>query len=174
MKIYINIYISLFFAFDMRQYPKSTNKEYSHEDCLKITRAHRASVLDIMNIFCRKLKNLWKTHDKDKEEPENLIKYTYLLNHPEDREIKDHRKNVHNHNNTHHIEWFLACDKPKLQKLVEMICDQVAAAIERDAQYEDIFEEHKKWYMQKWLPENLAIICTNTFIDLWNSAHENK
>jgi hypothetical protein len=28
--------------------------------------------------------------------------------------------------------------------------------------------------MKKWLPENLAIICTNTFIDLWNTVHENK
>jgi hypothetical protein len=28
--------------------------------------------------------------------------------------------------------------------------------------------------MKKWLPENLAIIYTNTFIDLWNTVHENK
>ena len=55
-----------------------------------------------------------------------------------------------------------------------MICDQVAAAIARNAKYEDIYKENKERYMKKWLPENLAIICTNTFIDLWNTVHENK
>jgi hypothetical protein len=30
-----------------------------------------------------------------------------------------------------------------------MICDQVAAAVARDAKYDDIFEEHKKRYMKK-------------------------
>jgi hypothetical protein len=24
------------------------------------------------------------------------------------------------------------------------------------------------------LPENLAIICTNTFVDLWNTMHDEK
>jgi hypothetical protein len=28
--------------------------------------------------------------------------------------------------------------------------------------------------MKKWLPEKLAIICTNTFIDLWNSVQEKR
>ena len=61
-----------------------------------------------------------------------------------------------------------------IQYLTEMICDQVAAAIARNAKYEDIYKENKERYMKKWLPENLAIICTNTFIDLWNTVHENK
>ena len=158
----------------MRKYPELTNKEYSQEECLQITRNHRESVMDIMNIFCKKLKKLWKNHDKDKETTENLEKYTYLLNHPTEQSINDEWKKMHNHNNPHHIEWFLAYDSPKLQDLVEMICDQVAAATARNAQYEDIFEEHKKRYMQKWLPENLAIICTNTFIDLRDAAHKRK
>ncbi len=159
----------------MRKYPeKPKDKEYSQKECKEITRFHRKSVLRIMDIFCDKLKILWKSHDKDKENPRNLKTYTYLLNHPEEENINQYWKNIHNHKNTHHIEWFLECSEPKLQDLVEMICDQVAAALTRDAKYEDIFEEHKKRYIQKWLPENLAIICTNTFIDLWNSAHNNK
>jgi hypothetical protein len=28
--------------------------------------------------------------------------------------------------------------------------------------------------MQKWLPEKLAIICANTFVDIWDTMHENK
>ncbi len=159
----------------MRKYSeKQENKEYSQEECLEITKQHRKSVMNIMDIFCRKLKVLWKNHDKDKETPKNLEKYTYLLNHPNEREINIEWKKIHNHNNTHHVEWFLECDDPKLQQLVEMVCDHVAAAMARDAKYEDIYEEHKKRYMKKWLPENLAIICTNTFIDLRNSVHENK
>ena len=150
------------------------NKEYTQEECISITKKHRKSVMEIMNIFCRELKNLWKEHDKDKEIPENLEKYTYLLNHQWEKEINDKRKKIHNHNNTHHVEWFLACEEPKLQYLTEMICDQVAAAIARNAKYEDIYKENKERYMKKWLPENLAIICTNTFIDLWNTVHKNK
>lgn len=150
------------------------NEEYTQEACIEITRKHRKSVMDIMKIFCKQIKSLWANHDKDKEIPENLEKYTYLLNHPGEKLINEEWKKIHNHNNTHHVEWFLACEEPKLQHLVEMICDQVAAAVARDAKYDDIFEEHKKRYMKKWLPENLAIICTNTFIDLWKSVHENK
>jgi hypothetical protein len=30
-----------------------------------------------------------------------------------------------------------------------MVCDHVAAAMARDAKYEDIYEEHKKRYMKK-------------------------
>jgi hypothetical protein len=50
----------------------------------------------------------------------------------------------------------------------------VATAIARDAKYENIFEENKERYMQKWLPEKLATICANTFVDLWNTIHEDK
>jgi hypothetical protein len=38
----------------------------------------------------------------------------------------------------------------------------------------DIFEENKKRYIKKWLPEKVAVICANTFVDLWESVHENK
>lgn len=150
------------------------NKEYTPEECISITKKHRKTVRDVMNIFCRELKQLWKEHDKDKEVPNNLKKYTYLLNHPQETEINEEWKRIHNHNNTHHVEWFLACEEPKLQYLTEMICDQVAAAIARDAKYDDIYEENKKRYIKKWLPENLATICTNTFIDLWDAMHKNK
>lgn len=83
------------------------------------------------------------------------------------------RKKIHNYSNTHHVEWFLECNKPKLQYLVEMVCDNVATAIARNAKYQNIFKENKKWYMQKWLPEKLATICANTFVDLRGSTHEN-
>jgi hypothetical protein len=43
----------------------------------------------------------------------------------------------------------LECDEPKLQYLVEMVCDNVATAIARDAEYENIFEENKQRYMEK-------------------------
>jgi hypothetical protein len=43
----------------------------------------------------------------------------------------------------------LEYDEPKLQHLVEMVCDNVATAIARNAEYEDIFEENKKRYMKK-------------------------
>jgi hypothetical protein len=43
----------------------------------------------------------------------------------------------------------LECDKPKLQYLVEMVCDNVATAIARDAKYMDIFEENKQRYIKK-------------------------
>lgn len=159
----------------MRKYPeKPENKEYSQEECIEITKQHRKDVINIMDIFSHKLKVLWMNHDKDKETPGNLEKYTYLLNHPNEKEINHEWKRIHNHNNTHHVEWFLECNEPKLQQLVEMICDHVAAAMARNAEYEDIYEEQKKRYMKKWLPENLAKICTNTFIDLWNSVHESK
>ena len=159
----------------MRKYPENTNNiEYTQEKCIEITRQHRRFVMDIMDIFYYKLKILWKNHDKDKETPKNLKKYTYLLNHPNEKEINRERKRIHNHNNTHHVEWFLECDEPKLQDLIEMVCDNVATAIARDAKYEDIFEENKERYIKKWLPEKLAIICTNTFIDLWNTVHDNK
>ena len=141
----------------MRKYSETTpywkNKEYSQKECKEITRKHRKKVMEIMNIFCRKVKNLWKNHDKDKEIPENLELYTYLLNHPHEEEINNVRKRIHNHNNTHHVEWFLAHDKPKLQHLVEMVCDHVAAALARNAEYEDVYEENKQRYMKKWLPE---------------------
>ena len=150
------------------------NNEYSQEECLEMTRLHRKSVMDTISVFCHEVKNLWKEHDKDKETPENLEKYTYLLNHPEDDDANNEWKNIHNFKNTHHVEWFLACAEPKLQHLVEMTCDHVASAIARDAKFENIFEQNKKRYIQKWLPEDIAIICTNTFIDLWESIHENK
>jgi len=159
----------------MREYPENTsNKEYTLEECKEITIKHRKSVKNIMNVFYRKLKSLWETHDKDKEIPENLEKYTYLLNHPHEKKAKDEWKKIHNHSNTHHVEWFLECDEPKLQHLVEMVCDNVATAIARNAKYEDIFEENKERYMQKWLPEKLAIICANTFVDLWDTMHDNE
>lgn len=150
------------------------NKEYTQKECLALTKKHRKTVKDMMDIFCRDLKQLWEEHDKDKEKPKNLKKYTYLLNHPQEKEINEEWKKIHNHNNTHHVEWFLACERPTLQHLVEMTCDEVAAAIGRDAKYDDIYEENKKRYIEKWLSKDLATICTNTFIDLWNSAHKNK
>ena len=157
----------------MRSYPENKdNKQYSLEECKEITLNHRKSVIDTLNIFYGKLKKLWEEHDKDKEISENLEKYTYLLNHRQEKEADDEWKKIHNHNNTHHVEWFLKCDEPKLQYLVEMVCDNVATAIARDAKYENIFEENKERYIQKWLPENLAIICTNTFVDLWNTMHD--
>ncbi len=140
---------------------------------VEITKIHEKTVMDIMDVFCRKVKNLWKRHDKDKETPVNLEIYTYLRNNPWDETVRRIRKERHN-NNPHHVEWFVSCNKPKLQYLVEMVCDNLATAIERNAKYEDIFEENKNRYMQKWLPENLAIICTNTFVDLWNYLHKNK
>ena len=152
----------------------NTEKVYTQKDCLEITKKHRKTVMGIMKVFCDKVKNLWKNHDKDKEIPENLEKYTYLLNHQDESEINEEWKAIHNKNNTHHIEWFLACKEPKLQYLVEMVCDQVSAAIARNAKYDDIFEDHKRRYMQKWLSEELATICANTFVDLRNSMHENK
>ncbi len=159
----------------MRKYPENPdNKEYSQEECKERTRAHRESVIGIMGIFYSKLKKLWKDHDKDKEIPENLEKYTYLLNHPWEKTAKDEWKKIHNHSNTHHVEWFLECDNPKLQYLVEMVCDNVATALARNAKYVDVFEENKQRYMQKWLSERLATICANTFVDLRNTAHEDK
>lgn len=157
----------------MRKYPeKPDNKEYSQKECREITKAHRKSVMKIMDIFYGKLKKLWENHDKDKETPENLEKYTYLLNHPNEKAINKEWKKIHNHNNTHHVEWFLECDKPKLQYLVEMVCDNVATAIARNAKYMDIFEENKQRYIKKWFSEKVAVICANTFVDLWNSTRE--
>lgn len=149
-------------------------KKYDKEKCLDIIKKHRKTVQNIMDVFFKKVKTLWENHDKDKEIPENLEKYTYLLNHQEEKEINEEWKAIHNENNTHHIEWFLACKEPKLQYLVEMVCDQVSAAIARDAKFNNIFEDHKRRYMEKWLSEDLAIICANTFVDLRNSMHENK
>lgn len=149
-------------------------KKYDKEKCLDIIKKHRKTVQNIMDVFFKKVKTLWENHDKDKEIPENLEKYTYLLNHQEEKEINEEWKAIHNENNTHHIEWFLACKEPKLQYLVEMVCDQVSAAIARDAKFNNIFEDHKRRYMQKWLSEELAIICANTFVDLRNSMHESK
>ncbi len=157
----------------MRKYPeKPDNKEYSQEECKETTKAHRKSVMKIMDIFCSKVKELWKEHDKDKETPENLERYTYLLNHPNERAINKEWKKIHNHNNTHHVEWFLECEEPKLQYLVEMVCDNVATAIARDAKYMNIFEENKQRYIKKWFSEKVAVICANTFVDLWNSMRE--
>lgn len=153
---------------------KQNNKKSLEKESVEITEIHEKTVMDIMDIFCRKVKNLWRKHDKDKETPKNLEIYKDLLNHPDNEEIKKNREEIHNLKRPHHVEWFLACSNPKLQYLVEMICDNVAAAIARNAEYKDIYEEHKERYMQKWLPENLAIICTNTFIDLWESLHERK
>lgn len=150
------------------------NKKYTQEECISITKKHREKVMEIMKDFYRDLKESWKEHDKDKEIPENLKKYTYLLNHPQEKEINKEWKKIHNHNNTHHVEWFLECERPTLQHLVEMVCDQVAAAVARDAKYDDIYEENKKRYIKKWLPKNLATICTNTFVDLWDNVHKNK
>jgi hypothetical protein len=28
--------------------------------------------------------------------------------------------------------------------------------------------------MEKWLSEKLATVCANTFVDLWNTMHEEK
>ena len=157
----------------MRKYPeKPENKEYSQEEYRQITISHRKSVMDVMDIFYNKLKILWENHDKDKETPENLEKYTYLLNRPDERAINKEWKRIHNHNNTHHVEWFLECEEPKLQYLVEMVCDNVATAIARNAKYMDIFEENKERYIKKWLPEKVAVICANTFVDLWNSMRK--
>jgi len=159
----------------MRKYPENKdNKEYTLEECKEITIKHRNSVMDIMNAFYSKLKKLWENHDKDKETAENLKIYTHLLNNPGNEEIHKERKKIHNYNNTHHVEWFLECNEPKLQHLVEMVCDNVATAIAREAKYENIFEENKERYMKKWLPEKLATICANTFVDLWNTMHEEK
>lgn len=170
--IYVNTYVYLTLNYTMRKYPeKPDNKEYSQEECREITRAHRKSVMKIMGIFYGKLKDLWRNHDKDKETPENLERYTYLLNHPNERAINKEWKIIHNHNNTHHVEWFLECDKPKLQYLVEMVCDNVATALVRNAKYMDIFEENKQRYIKKWFSEKVAVICANTFVDLWNSMH---
>lgn len=152
---------------------KRNNRELSEKKSVEIAKIHGKTVMDIMDIFCRKVKSLWKKHDKDKETPENLVIYTYLRNNPWDETAREIRKERHN-NNPHHVEWFMSCNRPKLQYLVEMVCDNLATAIERNAKYEDIFEDNKNRYMQKWLPENLAIICTNTFIDLWDSMHNNK
>ena len=90
------------------------NDLYTTERCLEITRKHRNIVLNIMKVFCDKVKNLWKKHDKDKETLENLEKYTYLLNHQQEPEINEEWRQIHNCNNTHHIEWFLNCKEPKL------------------------------------------------------------
>ena len=159
----------------MRKYPENKdNREYTLEECKEITIKHRKSVMDIMNVFYHKLKKLWKEHDKDKELPENLEKYTYLLNHPWNENAHKERKKIHNYNNTHHAEWFLECDEPKLQHLIEMVCDNVATAIARDAKYENIFEENKERYIKKWLSEKIATICANTFVDLWNTMHEKE
>jgi len=162
------------FKYAMRKYPeKPENKEYSQEECRQITILHRKSVMEIMDIFYSKLKKLWENHDKDKETPENLEKYTYLLNHPDEKAINREWKKIHNHNNTHHVEWFLECEEPKLQYLVEMVCDNVATAIARDAKYKkDIFEENKERYIKKWFSEKVAVICANTFVDLWDSTRE--
>ena len=111
----------------------------TEEECLEITRQHRETVLKIMRIFSDKLLESWREHDKDKENPENLNLYTRSLNNPWEKETKDEWKRVHNHNKAHHVEWFLECDNPKLQYLVEMVCDNVATAIARNAKYEDIF-----------------------------------
>jgi hypothetical protein len=43
----------------------------------------------------------------------------------------------------------LKCDEPKLEYLVEMVCDNVAKAIARDAKYKDIFHENKERYISK-------------------------
>jgi hypothetical protein len=43
----------------MRKYPeKPENKEYSQEECKEITKLHRKSVMEIMDIFYSKLKDL--------------------------------------------------------------------------------------------------------------------
>ena len=76
----------------MRKYlEKPNNKDYTQKECKEITRVHRKSVMDIMDIFYSKLKDLWRNHDKDKETPTNLEKYTYLLNHQWEKEINDKR-----------------------------------------------------------------------------------
>lgn len=128
----------------------------------------------VMMNFLNKLENLWENHDKDKETPDNLKIYTHLLNNLWDKKLQEKWKRIHNHNNTHHVEWFLRCKKPKLQYLVEMVCDNVATAIARDAKYGNIFEENKKRYINKWLSESLAEVCANTFVDLWNTMHLKK
>lgn len=127
-----------------------------------------------INIFANKLKKLWDKHDKDKYTPKNLELYTHLLNNPWNEDLHKERKKIHNHSNTHHVEWFLECNEPKLEYLVEMVCDNVATAIARNAKYKNIFRENKERYIQKWLPKNLATICANTFVDLWNTIHEEK
>ena len=127
-----------------------------------------------INIFANKLKNLWDKHDKDKYIPKNLKIYTHLLNNPWNEDLHKERKKIHNYSNTHHVEWFLECNNPKLEYLVEMVCDNVATAMARKAEYKDIFRENKGRYMQKWLTEKIATICANTFVDLRNTMHSKK
>ena len=148
----------------LRKKRKSVKWEISTEQYKKLA----------INIFANKLKKLWDKHDKDKYIPENLEIYTHLLNNPWNKDLHKERKKIHNHSNTHHVEWFLECNEPKLEYLVEMVCDNVATAIARNAKYKDIFRENKERYIQKWLPENLATICANTFVDLWDTIHEDK
>ena len=151
---------------------KEPDQPYTKEECLIIIREHRKSVMNVMNIFNQKLLKLWEKHDKDKEVPPgNLILYTRLLNNPSDKEAAKEWTNTHN-STPHHVEWFLKCQKPILQYLVEMVCDNVVSAIERDAKYNNIFEENKNRYIKKWLPENLAEICAHTFVDLRDSLHK--
>lgn len=147
--------------------------EITQEECLQITKIHRALVLKAMHKLFWITEDLWKKHDKDKEISKNLEEYTYLLNHPWDEDAHKKRKELHNYNNPHHVEWFMACDRPNIQFLIEMVCDNVATAIARNAKYENIFEENKERYMQKWFSENIAVICTNTFIDIRNSFKQN-
>ena len=152
----------------MRKYPEHTNK-ITQEECLEITKKHRALVIKAMHKLFWITENLWKEHDKDKENPKKLKLYTNLLNNPWDENIHKERKEAHNYDNPHHVEWFMICDNPNIQYLIEMVCDNVATAIARNAKYEDIFEENKEWYVQKWLPEKLATICANTLVDLRNT-----
>lgn len=153
---------------------EENNEESIEKKSIEITKIHKKTITDIMDIFYDKLKNLWENHDKDKETPGNLERYTYLLNHPNERAINKEWKKIHNHNNTHHVEWFLECNEPKLQYLVEMVCDNVATAIARGAKYMNIFEENKQRYIKKWLSKEIALICANTFVDLWNAVYGDK
>ena len=128
----------------------------------------------VISIFANKLKKLWENHDKDKYTPKNLELYTHLLNNPWNENLHKERKKIHNYSNTHHVEWFLECNNPKLEYLVEMVCDNVATAMTRKAEYKDIFRENKERYIQKWLTEKIATICANTFVDLRNTMHNKK
>ena len=152
---------------------ENTFNDIKNSLCWKLCKGitHKQYKSLVMEVFLNKLNKLWEDHDKDKETLPNLEIYTRLLNTPKDKHLHKEWTETHNYNNTHHVEWFLKCKKPKLQYLVEMVCDNVASAMTRNAKYKDIFHENKERYISKWLPESLAEICTNTFVDLWNTIH---
>ena len=145
--------------------------EYDKNSAINMIGSHKGKVIQNWQVFSEILFKNLQRHDNDKLVPSNLEKYTNLLNDLSNPEKDAERTEIHNKNNKHHIEWFIKwLDKnwSDLFDLSEMICDQVAAAIARNAEFDDIFEQNKNWYMKKWMPEPLAIICANTFTKLRN------